>query len=79
MEAFAAAEHGVVMNKCKNCRFWVVHQIAIDDTLIHGELGECRRFPPLGDRFDEDRFTVTHEDDWCGEFKVKKKVDKDAQ
>ena len=53
------------MPRCKNCAFFV------DDP--KGEIGECRRLPPVvfpdGDDGLGFSFSMSTPDMWCGEFK----------
>lgn len=62
------------MKNCSNCVNWCAHYIQIDDTSITSDVGECRRYPPVYGVKDIERFPMTSEDDWCGEFKSKKKI-----
>ena len=48
--------------KCLNCK----HYHAFDGR----GWGECRRYPPKvsNDRYDDDRFPLVDEAEWCGEY-----------
>lgn len=53
------------METCETCFFWrKFHQ-------VEDQEGLCRRFPPDTLRPETDlwRFPVTHQNEWCGEYR----------
>jgi len=58
------------MNKCRDCKFYQVNL-----NLKAKNYGRCRRYPPIpvyDGRYDENTYSpYLHEDEWCGEWKVK--------
>ena len=65
--------------KCETCKFW---DNQLDDQRGNPAYGECRRYPPstkvsgkiqsatYGGHFmvTSNFETITHNDDWCGEY-----------
>lgn len=47
--------------QCKGCKFW----LKCEGEDYEWDYGFCRRYPPSPD----DKFPVTDNDNWCGEFK----------
>ena len=48
---------------CGTCEWW---------ENIGCEKGKCRVFPPVADKdIEVDNFSVTRDDDWCGEWRAK--------
>lgn len=61
----------MVSNECSFCMYW--------DILYNTDsVGRCRRYTPVINHQQNRRTTgewpITYENDWCGEFKKKEKV-----
>ena len=67
---------------CETCKFWLTGPKEATEPL-GGEVGGCRRMPPIGSVVWEDfgrhnrnesrssvrgKWNLTHKDDWCGEY-----------
>lgn len=61
--------------RCKECVYW-----AISEEDLEEPYAQCRRYAPRPTEPSQPLFIwpETHEDDWCGEFKGKRKTAKAA-
>lgn len=57
--------------KCSKCKFFDVHP-----SLNNVRLGFCKRYPPTFNQGTE-AYPKVDPDNWCGEFKLKRKFDPD--
>jgi len=52
------------MKCCENCTFWV----PLEDSVIHENEGECRRYPKVVKDSGLCVFPIMSRSDWCGEW-----------